>query len=157
MNQTCPSQSLESCGKGRHMAARLGEYQIPQAIERTKQKLGVKCFEPGFPAGSGVSVRIRCPDPCPVLLPPQGGAEWEAVLHLLCFCPLLPLSSPAACSWVKMHNQQLLLNPSCPAKDLITFKLFHLKGNFLNTLYSQAGELGQDKTQEDWGHRSIEG
>ena len=36
-------------------------------------------------------------------------------------------------------------------------KLFHLKGNFLNTLYSQAGELGQDKTQEDWGHRSIEG
>lgn len=28
MNQTCPSRSLESCGKDRHMAAKLGEYQL---------------------------------------------------------------------------------------------------------------------------------
>ena len=62
----------------------------------------MKCFEPGFPAGSWVLVRTRS-SPCPVLLPPQGGAEWEAVLHLAsvgaahfpCFWPLLPLSEKA--------------------------------------------------------------
>ena len=64
------------------MTARLGEYQISQVIERTKQRLGVKCFEPGFPTGGWVSVRIRCPESLSSPPPPylDSSLEAEAVL-----------------------------------------------------------------------------
>ena len=67
MNQACPARSLESSGKDRHVAARLGEItylrvQHPQVIEKRKQRLGVKCLEPGCPVGGWVLGGSSYPD-----------------------------------------------------------------------------------------------